>query len=264
MIPKIIHYCWFGRGEMPELAKKCIKSWKQYCPDYEIREWNEDNFDLDYCPYVREAYDNKSYAFVTDVVRLYALYNEGGIYMDTDVELIKSIDTLLKYDGLMGYETSDRISTALIACRKQLPIIKSFLDDYKDNHFVLDDGTFDIQTNVTRITEKCRQFGMQPNGEYQEIDGLIILPVDFLCPKDYKTKEIHITKNTLCIHHFGESWHTPEMEWERKIRKRFSSIPGIYYFVLIVGSLKFHGLNFTINLIKVRCRRKFGMFKSLL
>ena len=95
MIPKIIHYCWFGRGQMPELALKCLESWKKYCPDYEIKEWNEDNFDLETYPYAREAYENRKFAFVTDVVRLYALYHEGGIYMDTDVEVLKPLDRFL-------------------------------------------------------------------------------------------------------------------------------------------------------------------------
>lgn len=95
MIPKKIHYCWFGRGPLPELARKCIASWRKYLPEYEIKEWNEDNFDLDAYPYVREAYDSRKFAFVTDVVRLYALYNEGGIYMDTDVEVLKPLDSIL-------------------------------------------------------------------------------------------------------------------------------------------------------------------------
>ena len=103
MIPKKIHYCWFGHGEMPKLAKKCIKSWNKYCPDYEIKEWNEDNFDIDKYPYVREAYDNRKFAFVTDVVRLYAIYTEGGIYMDTDVEVLKPLDPFLKHIAFSGY-----------------------------------------------------------------------------------------------------------------------------------------------------------------
>ena len=105
MIPKVIHYCWFGKGKMPDLALKCLESWKKYCPDYVIKEWNEDNFDLDLYPYAREAYDNRKFAFVTDVVRLYALYHEGGIYMDTDVELVNSIDKFLHHTAFSGFES---------------------------------------------------------------------------------------------------------------------------------------------------------------
>ncbi|MEI3219550.1 MAG: glycosyltransferase [Lachnoclostridium sp.] len=99
MIPKVIHYCWFGRGKMPELANKCIESWKKYCPDYEIIEWNEDNFDINCCPYVKEAYESKRFAFVTDYVRLYAMYTQGGIYMDTDVEVLRNLDEFLIHQG---------------------------------------------------------------------------------------------------------------------------------------------------------------------
>ena len=115
MIPKKIHYCWFGRGEMPDLVRKCIASWKKYLPEYEIKEWNEDNFDLNSYPYVREAYHNKRFAFVTDVVRLHALYYEGGIYMDTDVEVLKPLDSLLNYKIVSGFESETQIPTGLMA-----------------------------------------------------------------------------------------------------------------------------------------------------
>ena len=109
MIPKKIHYCWFGGNPLPPLAVKCIESWKKYLPDYEIKEWNESNFDLNYNDYVREAYEAKKWAFITDVVRLYAMVTEGGIYMDTDVEVLKPLDELLQYDAVSGFESSSRI-----------------------------------------------------------------------------------------------------------------------------------------------------------
>ena len=113
MIPKKIHYCWFGRNPLPPLALKCIASWKEYCPDYEIKEWNEDNFDLNCNAYVREAYEARKWAFITDYVRLYALVNEGGIYMDTDVEVLKPLDDLLCYDAVSGFESQTQIPTLL-------------------------------------------------------------------------------------------------------------------------------------------------------
>lgn len=206
MIPKKIHYCWFGRGKMPELAKRCIESWKKYCPDYEIKEWNEDNFDLDMYPYVREAYDNRKFAFVTDVVRLYALLKEGGIYMDTDVEVLKPLDSLLQYDAVSGFESLTQIPTGLMACRDSHPLFQEMLNDYDDLHFVRKDGSLDMTTNVTRITNVCLRHGFVPNGKLQTVAGFTLLPKDFLCPKDYITKKVNITRNTLTIHHFDGSW----------------------------------------------------------
>lgn len=206
MIPKIIHYCWFGRGPKPELAKRCIESWHKYCPDYIIKEWNEDNFDLDLYPYAKEAYDNRKFAFVTDIVRLYALNEEGGIYMDTDVEVLKPLNSLLKYKGVSGFEAESRIPTGLMAFEKNHPLVQELLDDYDDVHFVKNDGSLDLTTNVTRITNICNKHGFIPNGKLQTIAEFTLLPQDYLCPKDSETKQIHLTDNTLCIHHFDGSW----------------------------------------------------------
>lgn len=148
MIPKIIHYCWFGGNPLPELAKKCIASWKLYCPDYEIKEWNESNFDLDCCDYVREAYQSKKWAFVSDVARLHALVTEGGIYMDTDVEVIKPLDNLLKYNAVSGFETEKTIQTGLIASEKENSMLQEMLASYEDDHFILSDGTMDKTPNI--------------------------------------------------------------------------------------------------------------------
>ena len=208
MIPKIIHYCWFGRGQKPELAVRCIESWKKFCPDYEIKEWNEDNFDLDMYPYAREAYDNRKFAFVTDIVRLYALLKEGGIYMDTDVEVLKPLDSLLQYEAVSGFEAEARIPTGLMACRDSHPLFQELLDDYNGLHFKREDGSLDLTTNVTRITNVCLRHGFVPNGKLQTVGGFTLLPQDYLCPKDSQTKEIHLTDNTLCIHHFDGSWQS--------------------------------------------------------
>lgn len=206
MIPKVIHYCWFGRGQMPKLALKCIESWKKYCPDYEIKEWNEDNFDLDMYPYVREAYDARKFAFVTDVVRLYALYHEGGIYMDTDVEVIKPLDSLLQYEAVSGFESPTQIPTGLMASRDGHPLFKELLDEYNGIHFHRPDGTLDTTTNVTRISNTCLKYGLRLDNTLQTVCGFTLLPKDYLCPKSYKTGELELTANTLCIHHFSGSW----------------------------------------------------------
>jgi len=223
MIPKIIHYCWFGRGQLPELAVKCIESWKKYLPEYKIKEWNEDNFDLDLYPYVREAYDNRKFAFVTDVVRLYALYHEGGVYMDTDVEVLKPLDSILCYEAVSGFESSNQIPTGLMASVRHAALFKELLDDYIGLHFVKGDGTLDLTTNVVRITKHLSRYGLILNNQFQEIHGLTLLPSDFLCPKSANDGKIYLTENSLVIHHFASSWQPP---LRKKIRNIVLKIGG--------------------------------------
>lgn len=207
MIPKVIHYCWFGRGEMPELALKCIESWKKFLPDYEIKVWNEDNFDLDLYPYTREAYDNRKFAFVTDVVRLYALYYVGGIYMDTDVEVLKNLDYFLDLPAFSGFEDDVHIPTGIMASEKNGEWAKWQLDYYNGKHFVKQDGTLDITTNVVTISTSMAERGFRLQNSLQDFEGIVtIFPKDFFCPKSYVNGRIYITNNTYCIHHFAGSW----------------------------------------------------------
>lgn len=222
MIPKIIHYCWFGRGKMPKLARKCIKSWKKYCPDYEIKEWNEDNFDLDMFPYVREAYDHRKFAFVTDVVRLFALYNEGGIYMDTDVELLKPLDGFLHHVGFSGYESETDVPTGIMACEKGGKWAKDNLDYYNGRHFVKPDGTLDTTTNVITITRYMDQFGLRHDNTYQDFPGLFTLyPKTVFCPLNYNNAETCFSVDTVAIHHFAGSWLPKDVVMRTKHPKLF-------------------------------------------
>lgn len=223
MIPKRIHYCWFGYGPMPELAKKCINSWRQLLPDYEIVEWNEERFNLDEFPYARQAYDAKKYAFVTDVVRLYALYSEGGIYMDTDVEVLKPLDDLLRYEAVSGFETTNLIPTGLMASERGCKIVGELLNDYKSRNFVNGDGSLNKTTNVIYITETLKKYGLQLNNKFQTIAGFTFFPSDYLCPKSAKDGKIYLTSNSLVIHHFAGSWHSP---WRNKIRNLVVSLGG--------------------------------------
>lgn len=207
MIPKVIHYCWFGGNPLPELAKKCIASWKKYCPDYEIIEWNESNYDISTAPlYVREAYEAKKWAFVTDYVRLKVLYDYGGIYMDTDVEALKPLDSLLQYEAVSGFESVSQIPTGLMACQKKAPIIGELIQDYDNLHFKNNDGSYDLTTNVIRITNALIKYGLVPNNTFQTVKGFTFLPKDYLCPKDLETGDTIITENTLTVHHFDGSW----------------------------------------------------------
>lgn len=207
MIPKKIHYCWFGRGKMPELALKCIASWKKHLPDYEIKEWNEDNFDMEAYPYVKEAYQTRKFAFITDVVRLYALYTEGGVYMDTDVEVLKSLDPFLHHVAFSGFENDTSVPTGIMASEKGGKWAKENLSYYDNRHFILPDGSMDLTTNVTTITSLMLPYGLKCNNTYQDFPGLITFyPKDFFCPKSYLDGEIHLTENTVVIHHFAGSW----------------------------------------------------------
>lgn len=223
MIPKKIHYCWFGRGPKPEQAIKCIESWEKYCPDYEIKEWNEDNFDLDKFPYAKEAYISRKFAFVTDVVRLYALYHEGGIYMDTDVEVLKPLDSLLDYKAVSGFETTNLVPTGLMASEKGLPIIGELLSDYDNRKFINSDKSYNTTTNVIYITDCLRKYGIKLNNELQTVADFTFLPSDYLCPKSVKDGKIYLTENSLAIHHFAGSWHAG---WRNKARNIILKIGG--------------------------------------
>lgn len=206
MIPKTIHYCWFGGKPLPSLAEKCLKSWAKYCPDYQIKRWDETNFDVNICRYVKEAYEARKYAFVTDFVRLWVLVKFGGIYMDTDVEVLKSLDPILQYHAVSGFEDEFSIPTGLMASEKGFALFSEFLNEYKDISFILPNGTYDTIANVVRITNTCVKYGLIRNNTLQEIRGFMIFPKEYFCPKEYATGKINITPNTLTIHHYMSSW----------------------------------------------------------
>jgi mannosyltransferase OCH1-like enzyme len=210
MIPKKIHYCWFGRGQMPELAVNCINSWKKYLPDYELILWNEDNFDINCNQYVKEAYESKKYAFVTDYVRLYALYHHGGIYMDTDVEVLKSLDKFLEQSFFIGCEKEDLIQTGLIGSLPKNRIVKRILNYYDDKKFVLNDGSLNLLPNPKIFSPILHEeYGWIPKNSFQNLaDGISVYPIDYFCAKDWETGKIRISENTHTIHHFSGSWHT--------------------------------------------------------
>lgn len=223
MIPKIIHYCWFGKGQMPDLALKCIESWKKIMPDYELRLWDENTFDINSNIYVKEAYENRKYAFVTDYVRLYALYHEGGIYMDTDVEVTKDLTPFLHLHAFSGFESNGYVPTGMMASEKGGIWVKELLSDYDDKHFVKEDNTFDLTPNTVLISDYMQKKGLIMNNSYQDFEGLTTMyPSDYFCPLSQNTGEINMTENTYCIHHFAGSWMPTNMKRASKV-KRFLS-----------------------------------------
>ena len=221
MIPKIIHYCWFGRGEMPEIVLKCIASWHETMPDWDYMLWNEDRFDVSSFRYAQEAYEAKKYAFVSDVARLQALKDYGGIYLDTDVLVYKSLEPLLVYSAFAGFEGSKHspIGTCVIGSQKNGKWVREQLNDYSHRVFLKDNGGFDTTTNVSYITAKMKINGFLPNGKEQDYKDLHVFPVDYFCPR-HTTGEYIRTENTYCEHLGIASWADSSMNW----KKRFMSM----------------------------------------
>ena len=267
MIPKVIHYCWFGGSPLPDDVKRYIDSWRKYCPDYEIIEWNEGNFDIDCCAYVKEAYEAKKWAFVTDYVRLYVLYNHGGIYMDTDVEVVKPLDELLRYSALSGYESNTSIPTGTMGACRGNKWIKMLLDDYSDRHFFMSDGSYDKTTNVTVITNLTTQnYGLVLDGKTKIFgDNIIMLPFDYLCAKSYRTGIIMQTENTYTIHHFKGSWMDNEkITTVKKIKDISISYmlfveKYVYYFLVLRITYEAKGISGVIKLLFTKLRNSWKL-----
>lgn len=207
MIPKKIHYCWFGSGQPDELAQKCIDSWKKYCPDYEIVKWNEDNYDVTKHSYMKEAYEAGKWAFVTDYARLDILYKHGGIYFDTDVEVIRSFDPLLENRAFVGREDGDRVNTGqAIGAEKGLEIIRELRDVYKNEVFKTGNG-YNTTTCVDYTSDYLVRKGLKNDNSKQTIDELTVYPRDYFCPIKVGHTRPVLTDNTYSIHHFAASWH---------------------------------------------------------
>lgn len=225
MIPKVIHYCWFGRGEKSPLIKKCIKSWHKYCPDYEIIEWNEDNFDVNCNAFVKEAYECKKWAFVSDYARLWILYNYGGVYMDTDQELIKPIDQFMDKKGFIGFLDDKNISAGIIGVESNLSIINEFLNHYENLRFKVNDK-FNINPNTNFMTNVLLKHGLIVNDNYQEIAQLCIYPQTVFCPTSCISNEKKYSADTVGIHHWAMSWRKPS---EIRTFKRVKSHQSWWY-----------------------------------
>lgn len=234
-IPKIIHYCWFGRGKLPKLALKCINSWKEFLPNYEIRIWTEDNFDINCIRYVKEAYDAKRYAFVSDYARFWILYNYGGVYLDTDVMIIKSIDDILERGSFMGCETYANNDSPLfvnpglgMATEPGNPLLKEMLDLYANLHFINPDGTHNIKSIVRYTSEALVAKGLKQTTDIQKIASIWIYPKEYFNPYDYNKNKILITPQTRSIHYFAGSWITKKERIMKFIEKYLGERPLIF------------------------------------
>ena len=224
-IPKIIHYCWFGGKPLPELAKKCIASWRKFFPDYEIKEWNEQNYDVRKIPYMDQAYDAKKFAFVSDYARFDILYQHGGIYFDTDVEVIKSLDEILKHGAFAGVECAGALNAGLgIASPVASTIYKEILDSYKTSSFIKPDGSLNLTPVVTRVSDIFKKHGFTDKNEIQEVAGVTVYPAEYFCPKNFETGELNITDKTCSIHWFDGSWASVAQRKYDEARKAIYSV----------------------------------------
>lgn len=222
MIPKIIHYCWFGNNKKSDLINKCINSWKKYFPDYEIIEWNENNTNLNENEYIKKAYELKKWAYVSDYIRMKVLYQYGGIYFDVDVEVIKQFPKqLFELQSFSGYESfSGLVSPGLVyACMPGDVLVKKVMDSYKDDIFTLE-STEKMFTINKRITKILDEYGYVHENEKQTILGLTIFPDDFFCAYDAEKRCTQITKNTLSVHHYAASW----FPWHKRIKFKIGTI----------------------------------------
>lgn len=259
MIPRIIHFCWFGGNEKPKDVISYIETWKNNCKNFEFIEWNENNFDINSNTYVKEAYSAKKWAFITDYVRLWAIYNFGGVYMDTDVEVLKPLDDFLLNPAFSGFESNNTIPTGIMAGEKGNKWFQLQLSYYYDKHFIMEDGTYDLTTNVATITSITKKnYDIYLNNSYQDIGDIVFYPSEYFCPKNNTNGVLRITDNSYTIHHFNGSWATKNHKKFANTRRFLCRVFGIklgkvlLIIPFIVWQIKDNGLKGFLNKIKNR------------
>lgn len=253
MIPKVIHYCWFGHSPLPKLAEKCIASWKKFFPDYEIKEWNEGNFDVNIIPYTAEAYQAKKYAFVSDYARFWILYHYGGLYFDTDVEVIKPMDDIIAKGPFMGCELDAEGATALavtpglgLGVNPGLGFYKIMLQMYSTLNFIERGKIYNLETIVSYTTKELLKLGLKNEKKVQFVAGIYIYPQEYFCPLHVENnrKVLSITSNTYTIHHWAASWQPKSKEFLASVKWKLMDAFGTRLVL------------FTINLLQLRKLRK--------
>lgn len=253
MIPKKIHYCWFGGNPLPQDALMCIESWKKYFPDYEIIEWNEKNFDMNSCDYIREAAENKKWAFVSDFAIFKILYDFGGIYFDTDVEVVRNFDEIIAMGAFMGKEEPQDSTTYVInpglgmAAEQGNGFCLDVIEYYKTIHFDFN-NIITVCEHVTRCLKKKGYIG---NNKIEKIDGFTLYPTEYFCPKNYYTNEMRMTRNTCSIHHYTSSWSSAKFTrfhvFETKIMKIFGPKVSDFFMVKLARNIYCNGLAVTVK-----------------
>ena len=235
MIPKIIHYCWFGRNPLPTSALKCIASWRKFLPNYEIKEWNEDNFDINIIPYTRQAYEAQKYAFVSDYARFWILYHYGGLYFDTDVEVIKSFDDIVERGAFMGLEidgtkTGTKIAIAPglgLGAEADSTIYREILDGFETMDFYDANGKRNNFSMIPLVTNMFLERGLLANGQIQQIYGITIYPQCYFNPYNSVNGRLQLTSETHSIHWYSASWMDPKVLWCLKIKRIIRNIQSL-------------------------------------
>ena len=213
MIPKIIHYCWFGGKEKPRLMQKCVASWRRFAPDFQLIEWNEGNFDVDAAPFTRDAYADGNYAFVSDYARAKALQAMGGVYLDTDMELLRPLDEFLGWKLFAGFEPGDFVACGIIGSVPGHALWEAYLRHYDGANYWNADGSRFCASNVPMFTSLLEQRGLARDGSYQCLDGIAAYPPAVFYPLDYRTGRLRVTPETAAIHHYAASW----LPWQKRI-----------------------------------------------
>lgn len=225
MIPKIIHYCWFGGKPIPSEHLRYIESWKKFLPEHIIVKWDESNFDVNVIDFTKEAYSVGKFAYVSDYARLKVIYEQGGIYFDTDVEVIESIDDILEKGPFMGFEKNTAASAGEVnsvaiglgfACEPRNPIIREAMDFYESHHYIYPDGHMEQITIVKIVTDILKRHGLTRSDIPTTIEGITIYPWDYFCPVEFLSNKLEITENTRTIHHYSASW----MSWTDKMKMK--------------------------------------------
>ena len=254
MIPKVLHYCWFGKNPLPDLEKKCIDSWKKFCPDYQIMKWDESNFDVTSNEYIKAAYKNKKYAFVADYARFVVLRKFGGIYMDTDVEIIRAFPEELLFNHVfIGREEVDRINPGLIiGAEPDATFCKDMIEMYDGQSFYNSDGSLNCVTIVDYTSMYLSKKGWIPENKNQIIESIMLYTPEFFCPKSIKTGVTKISNKSLTIHHFNGSWFSEDEKKRTILQRKFNRILGFKVGSKVLGSyfyFKDYGFRKTIKRI---------------